>query len=196
MLRRTRVPVSFARFAVAAWFGAMVLLGAGLLAKHVVALPVPTKSQQLSKSLSALRDVARPKRWLAVHVLYAECRCSQRIVKHLTSTARPLGWEEVVLWVGNAAPDAELEVHYRVKRVTSAELARLGVEAAPLLAILDPEGRLRYAGGYTSRKQGPVIDDLQIFAEAQHAGAPASRPVFGCAVSDRLKRALSILPAP
>ena len=196
MLRRTRVSVSVARLAVAVWFGTMLVLGAGLLAKHVVALPAPTNSERLSKSLSSLRASKAQDQWLAVHVLYAECRCSQRIVAHLISTVRPSGWQEVVLWVGNGAPDLALERAYRVKRLTSVELARLGVDAAPLLVVLDPQNHVRYTGGYTDRKQGPVIEDVRILAQARRADTLASLPVFGCAVSDRLKRALAILPAP
>jgi len=174
----------------------MLVLGAGLLAKHVVALPAPVNNEKLSTSLSAFRSSNAQGEWLAVHVLYSECRCSQRIVLHLISTLRPAGLEEVVLWVGKGAPDPALDRGYRVKRLSSVELARLGVEAAPLLVVLDPENHVRYAGGYTDRKQGPVIEDLRILAEARHASMLASLPVFGCAVSDRLKRALATLPAP
>jgi len=184
------------RLGLGTWLGAMLLLGAGLLAKHVIALPAPASNARLSSSLSAFRSSTTANQWLAVHVLYAECRCSQRIVAHLLSTARPSGWQEVVLWVGKAAPDPLLERAYRVKRVTSTELASFGVEATPLLVVLDPSNHVRYAGGYTERKQGPVIDDLRILAEAQRTSSLASLPVFGCAVSDRLKRALGVLPAP
>ena len=182
------------RLGLTTWFAAMLVLGAALLAKHVIALPAPASTAKLSSSLSAFRSSKAVNQWLAVHVLYAECRCSQRIVTHLLSTARPAGWQEVVLWVGKASPDPALERAYRVKRVTSAELSSFGVEATPLLVVLDPNNHVRYSGGYTERKQGPVIDDLRIFADAQRASVLASRPVFGCAVSDRLKQALGVLP--
>jgi hypothetical protein len=191
---RFRLPRSIARIAVATWFGAMLLLGAALLAKHVVALPVPEKDARLARSVATLRVPAAQGKWLAVHVLYAECRCSQRVVAHLISTARPKDWDETVLWVGKATPDPALSEHYHVKKITSTELARLGIEAAPLLVVLDPQDHLHYAGGYTTRKQGPVIDDLRILDAAQHPGPLESLPVFGCAVSDRLKQELSILP--
>jgi hypothetical protein len=194
MLGRFHLPVSCARLAVAAWFGAMLLLGAALLAKHVVALPAPEKDDRLARSVSALRVPDARGKWLAVHVLYAECRCSQRIVAHLLSTARPTGWDETVLWVGTATPEPALSQHYHVKRVTSAELSRLGIEAAPLLVVVDAQDRVRYAGGYTTRKQGPVIDDLRILDAAQHSARLESLPVFGCAVSERLKRELAIVP--
>ncbi len=177
------------------WFGAMLLLGAGLLAKHVVALPAPDKDERLSRSLRPLRRAGQAP-WLAVHVMYAECRCSQRIVQHLTSTPRPAGWQEVVLWVGAAAPDPELARRFDVRRLTQVDLARLGVESAPLLVALDPSDRPAYVGGYTDRKQGPDIRDLKILAEMQGQRELSSLPVFGCAVSERLQRALALLPAP
>lgn len=183
------------RAAVAAWFAAMVVIGASLLAKHVVALPVPTKSAALSQSLAGLRPPATHD-WLAVHVMYAECRCSQRIVEHLVSSARPGGWREVVLWVGKAEPSPELVKRFDVKRLTASELARLGIDAAPLLVALDPNDSVRYVGGYTERKQGPAIEDLRLLADARRTSMTSSLPVFGCAVSEQLKRALSVLPGP
>lgn len=186
---------SVVRVAVATWFAAMVVLGATLLAKHVVALPVPTKSEALSKSLSSLRP-RDTHDWLAVHVMYAECRCSQRIVQHLVTTSRPAGWREVVLWVGKAEPSPELVKRFDVRRLAPSDLARLGIDAAPLLVALDPNDSVRYVGGYTERKQGPAIEDLRLLAEARRTSVTSSLPVFGCAVSEQLKRALSILPGP
>ncbi len=193
--RPTKKTSAWTRAALTAWFGGLLLVGAGLLAKHVVALPAPTKTDKLSQSLAQLRSNPQ-KPWLAVHVMYAECRCSQRIVQHLVSTARPSGWQEVVLWVGDEAPDPTLERAFVVRRVSQEELALMGVESAPLLVVLDPRNEARYVGGYTERKQGPGIRDLQIFADAQKTGVLASLPVWGCAVSERLKSALAALPAP
>lgn len=180
----------------AVWFAVMVVLGAGLLARHVVALPAPLPSPKLATSLDALRRPAERGKWLATHVLFAECRCSQRIVDHLVASSRPNDWSELVLWVGGPAPSSILEQRFDVRRVSPAELASYGIESAPMLIAVDPEGHVRYAGGYTERKQGPVIDDLRILQAAQRPAFIASLPVFGCAVSDRLKRELSTLPVP
>jgi len=171
----------------------MLLVGASLLAKHLVALPAPSADPSLAASLSTLRSPGSARRWASVHVLYAACRCSQNIVKHLIATTRPAGWDEVVLWVGPGEPDPALNQHFRIERLTSAELARFGIQAAPLLAVLDPTNHLRYVGGYSARKQGPQIDDLRIFSEAQTASLPGL-PLFGCAVSERLRQQLSIIP--
>jgi hypothetical protein len=181
-------------FTLVVWFAVMVVLGAGLLARHAVALPAPSASPELAASMDTLRRPENRGEWLAVHVLYAQCRCSQRIVEHLLETARPRDWSELVLWVGNPAPPPALEQRFDVRRIDAAQLARLGVESAPLLVAVRPDGGVRYAGGYTDRKQGPVIDDLRILQAARKTDVIASLPVFGCAVSDRLKRGFMALP--
>jgi hypothetical protein len=206
----------------ASWAIGMLLLGAGLLAKHVVALPAPTLAPALLTALDSVgpdavgphsvgphnvdphrvgphgakRDRAAPA-WKSVHVLYSECRCSQRIVSHLLDSPRPPEFREVILWVGQVAPPAKLRTKFHLIELTRARLASFGIEAAPTLLVIDPAGRLRYSGGYTERKQGPKIMDLAILEEAR-LGAPRldSLPIFGCAVSERLKEALSILPSP
>jgi hypothetical protein len=179
----------------AVWFGGMLAVGAGLLSRHLVALPGPPNGAKLASSMGELRRPETRGAWMAVHVLYSECRCSQRIVDHLLSTARPTGWAEVVLWVGRHEPAPDLSRRFDLRRVDASDLARMGVEATPMLITVDPGGRVRYAGGYTDRKQGPVIDDARIFEASRRADLTAALPIFGCAVSDRLRGELALLPA-
>jgi len=183
-----------ARFLLATWLTGMLVLGAALLAKHVVALPAPARNERLLRTIADLRAHAGASDWLAVHVLYSECRCSQRVVAHLVSTARPSQLHEVVLWVGANPPAPELAQHFEVRRITSAQLAGYGIDAAPLLIVSDPKGEPRYVGGYTTRKQGPVLEDLSIVEQARRGSSLASLPIFGCAVSERLQRELTIVP--
>lgn len=171
----------------------MVVLGAGLLARHLVALPSPVAAR-LAPAIESLRSPSERGRWLAVHVLYSECRCSKRVVDHIVATPRPPDWSEMVLWVGKVEPSAELTARFDVRRITPADLAAYGVEGAPSLVVVSPDGRVLYAGGYTERKQGPAIEDLRIMASAKKGGTPGALPVFGCAVSDRLKSELALLP--
>jgi hypothetical protein len=181
--------------AIATWFGLMLAIGASLLAKHVVALPAP-REVRLEASMATLRHPEERDRWVAVHVLYAECRCSQRVVDQLLSTARPVDFAEIVLWVGEAEPPKDLDARFDVRRVKSRDLASYGIEAAPLLVAIDPVGHVRYVGGYTTRKQGPEIEDLRLLLLARDAQRVDSLPLFGCAVSERLKRDLSIFSSP
>jgi hypothetical protein len=175
------------------WFVCLLVLGAGMLARHLVALPA-AEVDRVGPALAALRVDPERGQWLAVHVLYAECQCSQRIVDHLVHSVRPTGWSEIVLWTGKGAADPELERRgFRVLPVSREVLAQDGLEAAPLLVALDPSDHVRYVGGYTERKQGPGIEDLRIL-QASRDSTVAGLPVFGCAVSDRLRRALGHLP--
>ncbi|HEX2674470.1 MAG TPA: hypothetical protein VHM25_26525 [Polyangiaceae bacterium] len=190
---RAERPRFVSRLGLGLWFCAMLLVGASLLAKHLLALPAPPIDAKLAASLSALRDTGLAKRWLAVHVLNSTCRCSRNIANHLIASTRPKGWDEVVLWAGSESPDPALLARLRVIRVTEVDLARLGIQAAPLLAVLDPGNRLRYVGGYSPRKQGPQIEDGRIFDQVQSTAMVAALPVFGCAVSERLREQLSIV---
>lgn len=178
---------------VTAWFAVMVVIGAGLLTKHVVAMPRP-QAALLTPALQMLRSPNEQNQWLAVHVLYSDCRCSQRVAEHLATTDRPQGWSEIVLWVGDDAPPTGLPDHFDLRHTSAAQLASYGVEAAPSMILADPNGSIRYSGGYTDRKQGPVIDDLRILRAVHRSENVPSLPLFGCAVSSRLKADLAVLP--
>jgi hypothetical protein len=129
-------PRSIARLGTLTWFVCTLLVAAALLAKHVVALPAPSPDELLSRSLASLRRAQDRDKWLVIHVLYAECRCSQGIVTHLVSSPRPAGVHELVLWVGRQAPSSALSERFQVRRVVESELAQMGISAAPLLVLL------------------------------------------------------------
>ncbi len=134
-----------------------------------------------------------------VHVLYTECRCSQRIVSHLTESVRPEGVREHVLLVGNDArmEKALSEKSFAITHVTASELsARYHVGAAPLFLVVAPDGSIRYSGGYTSAKQGPEPKDLELFSEIQSRGIATALPIFGCAVSAELRALINPLRLP
>ena len=164
-----------------------------MLAKHVVAMPRP-QSARLGPALAQLRNPAEQGRWLAVHVLYSDCRCSQGVADHLATTQRPADWSEIVLWVGDEPPPPALAHSFDLRHATATDLATYGIEAAPSLVLADPSGQIRYAGGYTDRKQGPVIEDLRILRAVHDSETVPPLPLFGCAVSARLKSDLSRLP--
>ena len=200
--RAKRWKPSGAMLVLGLWFVAMLLVGSSLMAKHLVPLPQPKADEVRAASLSQLAEPARRGRWLAVHVLYSECRCSKRIAEHLLAEARPADIDEHVLLVkdgddagmGKRLADAGFGVHV----VTSEELAeRYGIEAVPFFVLLGPDGVARYAGGYTDRKQGPAPRDLEIIAAAREGkGELPALPTFGCAVSEKLRRTLDPLRIP
>jgi hypothetical protein len=184
------------RVALVLWFAMMTVVSAGMLARHLLAMPAPSKTARLGHHMLTLKRPGASRSWLAVHVLSSECPCSQRVVAHLLATPRPPGWSEIVLWVGGNDPSSELTDRFDVRRVTAADLASFEIEAAPLLVVVSPDGDVRYAGGYTDRKQGPVFHDLEILAAARGSADLPALPLFGCATSERLRTALAKLPTP
>ena len=67
---------------------------------------------------------------------------------------------------------------------------RYQVKAVPLLVVLSEGGHVRYAGGYTTRKQGPEPRDVSIIERARAVESVEALPVFGCAVAEELRTRL------
>lgn len=175
-----------------AWFLMSSLVSASLLARHVVPLP---RGAATDGRLGALRPVTA-RGWLVVHVLYASCKCSEQIVHDLARRGTGGDASEVVLWIGTEATlEAELEAaHFTLLRIGAEELLpRFGIEAAPLLLIVGPDDVPRYRGGYTDRKQGYRVHDAELLREAMNGTAPVALPLFGCAVSQRLREIIDPL---
>lgn len=182
--------------ALAAWLIASTVLGGALLIRHLVALPTPPASDVV------LRETIKTKlpvqAWRAVHFMYRECTCSRRTIDHLVSAPRPAGLHELAVVVDDhGAPgpeDARLRAAgIAVVVVTPEMLHQLyHLEAAPVLAVMTPEDDVAYIGGYNRHKQSAAYEDLAIIAELRAHHAAKALPVFGCAISDRLSRALRI----
>jgi hypothetical protein len=179
------------------WAVVLFVAATSLTAAHLYALPKPSNTDlTLTHALNGIRAANEQKSWLAVHVLYAQCRCSRRIVKHLASSPRPAEVREKVLLVGTnpeIAPDLDaLSARgFQIVATNAVELRdRYHVQAAPLFMVLGPDGAVRYTGGYTRRKQGPDIEDGTILRELVAEKKTLELPVFGCAVSRELQRLL------
>jgi hypothetical protein len=183
------------------WAGTLLFVGAVLLGRHVVALPKPARNAQVARAFAELRQPADQGRWLAVHVLYAGCGCSARVVDHLIGSppAPSATLRELVLWVGH---DPQVEgrlsgAGFRLLTLEPEALRdRFQVDAAPVMIVLDEHDRIRHVGGYTARKQGPDIQDRKILAALLRGESPDENPVLGCAVSGPLKAALDPLGLP
>ncbi len=181
------------------WLFAMAAGGATLLGRHLIALPRPAKDAALAQAMGSMRGPGDAGLWMAVHVLYADCQCSQRIAEHLLAGRRPREVAERVLLIGH---DPDLEARFdaagiSVVRTDENDAAvHYHVSAAPLFVVIAPDGTVRYAGGYTERKQGPDPRDLNILADARADRAVTTLPVFGCAVSARLRSAMNPLGLP
>jgi hypothetical protein len=188
-----------AKLTLGLWFVAMVAISSSLLARHLVPLPRPERDPQLEASMQSLRKDDEANQWMAVHVLYTECRCSRLLADHLLHSRRPLGISEHVLLVGTdpALAAALQSANFRVHETSPTELApQFHIKSVPLLLVVDPAGAVQYAGGYDDRKQGPAPKDLALIASAI-AGRPTNPlPIFGCAVAKELQRAINPLQLP
>ncbi|HEY4223077.1 MAG TPA: hypothetical protein VGO62_17085, partial [Myxococcota bacterium] len=168
-MKRPRRALTFG--ILAAWATTCSLFSGALLAFHLVALPTPARDDpQLSAALAAHSDASERARWHLVHVMYARCPCSKKIIDHLIARGPMPGVAETVLIVGaDAALDARVtSAGFSVRDETATSLReQWHIEAAPLFLVADPSGRIRYEGGYTTVKQGPDIEDTAILARAQ-----------------------------
>jgi hypothetical protein len=179
------------------WVPVALFVGASLLAAHWVALPTPERDdERLLAALAQLHAHEERESWLVVHVLYAACACSGRVVDHLVDDPRPSGVVDKVLLVGTvpAIEERLANASFEIVRVTPRELDETyAIEGAPLLLVVDPDGVLRYRGGYTERKQSLAIRDVEIVERLVADGDVPALPLFGCAVSRRLRDVLDPL---
>jgi hypothetical protein len=170
------------------WAIVLLVAVSTLMGAHWITLPRP--GEDAAASLGTLR--ARPG-LLAVHVLYSECDCSNRVLDHLLERGPLAGVDEVILFVGPSGRMAERARArgWRVERVSRRELeARFHIVSAPLLAVLDANGRARHFGGYTHRKRGPEIRDVAILTALSAGDRPDELPLYGCATGAELARQL------
>lgn len=184
------------RVFLAVWIPLMLVIGGTLMAGHWYTLPRPDDQVAVARSLNELRTDAERDSWLAVHVLYSQCRCSQRVLDEVFSRARPDGAAEKLILVGH---HEEFEARAAVAGLDTLVLEprelseRFHIESAPLFVAIAPSGDIRYMGGYTARKQGPNIMDREILENLMHEDDVAELPLFGCAVSKELQGILDPL---
>jgi hypothetical protein len=173
------------------WAPTLLVIVAMLMVGHWYSLPKPTREDRaLEQAVHALRAPGARGDWTVVHALYSKCRCSQRILTHLFNRRPLAGTTEVILLVGSHAEYERRarESGFRLDVISPEELLKkYHFEAAPLFAVSDSNGRLRYVGGYTDRKQGLAVRDVEIIHALQANGSPRELPLFGCAVSRSLQ---------
>lgn len=165
-----------------------------LAGAHLYTLPHPERqSPTLNAALLALRGPDDVRRFSMTHIMYAECRCSQRIIDHLESRGARNDILEHVVLVGR---DDQLagrlaRAGYRIESLSPIELKKkYDIEAAPLLIITDDRGAIAYMGGYTERKQGLDIRDTALLQSLMHGDSAVELPLLGCAVSKALQRVI------
>jgi hypothetical protein len=179
------------------WASAALASAATLMAAHSYALPRPaTDNLALQRSVAATRAPSARGRWRTLHVLYSACRCSQRVLTHLSARGALPDVDERLVLVGAHAgyEQAARDAGFAVEVLAPAQLpTRYGLSAAPAFVVADPHDQLRYVGGYTERKQGLALRDLALLAALRAGRASPELPLFGCAVSRSLQALLDPL---
>jgi len=184
------------RLILVVWIGVVLLIGATALGKHLATLPMPDRdSATLAAALTALGPPASNGRdattWTALHFLYGGCLCSAKVRAHLLARGPQAGVRERIISIGASDPDDERLRHagFEVEQQTPVDVKqRWGVEVAPLLVIADASDHVRWVGSYTDRKQSPVLRDVETLVALQRGERVAARPVYGCPMSDELRR--------
>ena len=183
----------------AVWAMVLVLVCGYLLASHLLTLPQPSRDNPiLMAAIDEGRTAQERDGWMLVHVFYGDCGCSRRLADYLLERGRSPDAHEKILLVGEYGDFARRaeERGFIVEPIEPEALkTRYNIEGVPLLIVADGWGRLRYVGGYTSRKQGPDIQDVAIFRAVQEDRVLDSLPLFGCATSQELREALNPLEA-
>jgi hypothetical protein len=176
-----------------AWAGVALVALSSLAVPHMAPMPQAQREARLAGALLELRTERRAR--FLVHVIAADCSCTQRLFEHLLARGPFAGAEEVIVFVGEDAVkrDAATRAGFRYTTLDAAELARrFGLESAPVLFAFDGES-LRYAGGYFNHPSTLVALDADIAHRVTAGESPPPLPVYGCAVSDRLRKAVDPL---
>jgi hypothetical protein len=187
------------RAGLALWALGTAVLCAYLLGAHLLSLPTPaTNEPRLRAAVARARGAEGKGDWIAFHLLYRGCRCSRRVLEHLLERGPAPGYAETIVLVGDADGEGDegdraraAARGYRVEAIAAEALGpSYGVEAAPLLVVAAPSGEVRYVGGYSERKQGPLARGAGALARLAAGERVAPLPAFGCAVSERLRTAV------
>jgi len=173
------------------WFCGCAFLLGSLAVTHVVALPGP-EDGSLQALLNSLRELRVQERGeLVVHVLADDCSCTESLFNTLEKNGPDPDADEVMLFVGDNADKARRAVNagYRFVSISQDQLADMGLESAPVLAIFNESNEVGYLGGYYDHPAATNPLDRKLRLALAEGEPVAPLPIYGCAVSERLQQA-------
>jgi len=179
---------------IAIWAAGMLLAISTIALPHMAPMPGASRAARTTQALLALRR--DPRREFIVHVIAAHCSCTDRLFAHLVQRGPFADADEVVVFAGEDAAKqaAATRAGFRYATVTADDLAaRYLLESAPVMFAFDAHGSLRYAGGYFNNPSDVTPLDEDLHAQVGRGATPTPLPVYGCAVSTRLRDSIDPL---
>lgn len=156
--------------------GFLLIVVATILLSLMMASHLPFAAEESRVARLAERDPVPA--WRAFHVVLEGCRCSDALRAHLASRTLP-GYRETILVLGR---DLEPEAAW----------ARYGLQGVPWLVLIDPQGRVRYSGGYTASPGDPSYQDQSLAREVQGGQLRSPLPAFGCPTQEDVRRKVKL----
>ncbi len=184
----------FGKIFIGVWATLCVFGLASLSVNHMFPMPAP-QLQTVDALAGELVGLRSSNKALTVHVIAADCSCTNSLVSHLFTTGAAERREEIILYVGADPERARMarEAGYRFLEIQHSDLVAMGLEAAPVLAIFSDAGDTRYLGGYYDHPAAVFPKDLWVESELLAGVTPEPLPIYGCAVSSRLRGMLDPL---
>ena len=170
--------------ALGSWALVSVLVVGTLMVGHTAAMPGPVSWAGTDAGLLKVDGAPTS----VVHVVPANCSCTDGLVRHLIARGKRADVSELVLFVGEptALHRSVVEAGYRLQVMPATELnARLGLTAGPVLAVRR-QGRLSYLGGYFRYPAAVRSLDESLIDDTLAGRLPDALPLFGCAVDPAL----------
>jgi hypothetical protein len=139
-----------------------------------------------SDPAAAQNAARRTGKWQAIYLFGANCPCSAKASTHLVGRPPLSGIDERIVFVG-AEPDTERPLEdggWRLERRTPEQARDIyGARSAPLLIFVDPEGRIRYTGGFAHRSDfADGFHEPRIWEELRAGREVTALPAYGCAL--------------
>ncbi|MCX6596398.1 MAG: hypothetical protein NTV70_08525 [Acidobacteria bacterium] len=155
-----------------------VVFAAGVVLPSILIASLGATHAPFQAPLFDSRAGAGSGQWQLIHVLADGCACSNRVRAYLKQRPGIDGVRERLVPVDGAS------------RLRLANLS-MEISAAPLLIVVAPDGRVRYAGGYSQRRDAQDgFHDREILAKLSRGSAVEPLPVYGCATSRQMRARL------
>ena len=134
-----------------------------------------------------------------LHMLGADCLCSQKVANYLLSRGPIKDLSEKIIIVGSNVKllDSFKMSGFSVTEI-SADIAsqKYAVSALPQMFVYSDNKNILYSGGY-SQKRSPAskedYDDLKIINDAFKGKKSEARPIFGCAIGSKMQKEIDPL---